>query len=91
MRKGSALCCCVVFMAAALLFCQSGWSQERTARLLDTARNELRVAGLSEQENFRKTFLGWASVTIAAEQEPREPKAADFQIKTVRRVIVDKT
>ena len=41
-------------------------------------------------EDFRKTFLGWKSVRIVAEQEQREPKAADFQIKAVRRVIVDK-
>ena len=42
-------------------------------------------------ENFRKTFLRWKSVRIVAEQEQREPKAKDFQIKAVRRVIVDKT
>jgi hypothetical protein len=41
-------------------------------------------------EDFRKTFLRWKSVKIVAEQERREPKAADFQIKSVRRVIVDK-
>ena len=40
-------------------------------------------------ENFRKTFLRWKSVRIAAEQEKREPKAVEFQIKSVRRVIVD--
>jgi len=41
-------------------------------------------------EDFRKTFLRWKSVKIVAEQEQCEPKAADFQIKAVRRVIVDK-
>jgi hypothetical protein len=41
-------------------------------------------------EDFRKTFLHWKSVKIAANEEHREPKAADFQIKAVRRVIVDK-
>ncbi len=40
-------------------------------------------------EDFHKTFLHWKSVTIAAEQEHRDPKSADFQIKAVRRVIVD--
>lgn len=39
-------------------------------------------------QDFRQTFLRWKSVTIAAEQQQREPKAADFQIKAVRRVIV---
>jgi hypothetical protein len=42
-------------------------------------------------EDFRKTFLHWKSVKIAAEQEHRDPKPADFQIKAVRRVIADKT
>ena len=41
-------------------------------------------------EDFRKTFLRWKSVRIVAEQEQYEPNAADFQIKAVRRVIVDK-
>ena len=41
-------------------------------------------------ESFRKTFLHWKSVTIAAKQEHREPKAEEFQIKAVRRVLVDK-
>jgi len=41
-------------------------------------------------EEFRKTFLQWKSVRIVAEQEGCQPKAADFQIKAVRRVIVDK-
>lgn len=40
-------------------------------------------------EDFRRTFLQWKSVRIVAEQEHRKPKAADFQIKAVRRVIVD--
>lgn len=40
-------------------------------------------------EDFRTTFLRWKSVRIVAEQEPCEPKAEDFQIKAVRRVIVD--
>ena len=41
-------------------------------------------------EDFRKTFLRWKSVRIVAEQKHRKPKAADFQIKAVRRVIVDR-
>jgi hypothetical protein len=41
-------------------------------------------------EDFRKTFLQWKSVRIVAEQEQSEPKAADFQIKAIRRVIVEK-
>ena len=40
-------------------------------------------------DNFRKTFLRWKSVRIAAEEEHRQPKSAEFQIKAVRRVIVD--
>lgn len=40
-------------------------------------------------EDFRETFLHWGSVKIAAEDEDREPEAGDFQIKSVRRVIVD--
>ena len=47
MRNQSALCCGAVL---ALLFCRSGWSQERTAGLLDTAREELRAVGISEKE-----------------------------------------
>jgi len=39
-------------------------------------------------EQFRETFLRWGSVTIVAREEHREPQAADFQIKAVRRVIV---
>ena len=42
-------------------------------------------------EDFRKTFLGWKSVRIVAAKEQSEAKAADFQIKAVRRVIVDKS
>ena len=41
-------------------------------------------------EDFRKTFLRWKSVIIVAEQEQCKPKAVDFQIKAVRRLIVDK-
>jgi hypothetical protein len=41
-------------------------------------------------EDFRETFLQWNSVRIVADQEQRKPKAAEFQIKAVRRVIVDK-
>jgi hypothetical protein len=41
-------------------------------------------------EDFRKTFLRWKSVRIVAEQEQRRAKAEDFQIKGLRRVIVDK-
>jgi len=42
-------------------------------------------------KTFRTTFLRWKSVRIAAGQEHRKAKPADFQIKAVRRVIVDKT
>jgi hypothetical protein len=42
-------------------------------------------------EDFRTTFLRWKSVKIVAEKEKCEPKASDFQIKAVRRVIVNKT
>jgi hypothetical protein len=42
-------------------------------------------------EDFRKTFLGWSSVKIAAKQENRDAKAADFQIKSVRRVILKRS
>jgi hypothetical protein len=41
-------------------------------------------------EYFRETFLHWRSVRIVDEKENRTPKPADFQIKAVRRVIVDK-
>jgi hypothetical protein len=41
-------------------------------------------------EDFQETFLQWKSVRIVAEEEQCEPKAADFQIKAVRRVIVDR-
>jgi len=39
---------------------------------------------------FRETFLRWKSVRIAAEQENRQPKADEFQIKAMRRVIAAK-
>ncbi len=42
-------------------------------------------------ESFRTTFLDWRSVRIVAEREHRIPKSAEFQIKSVRRVIVDKS
>jgi hypothetical protein len=42
-------------------------------------------------ESFRTTFLDWKSVKIVAEREHGIPKAAEFQIKSVRRVIVDKS
>ena len=41
-------------------------------------------------EDFRETFLRWGSVKIVAEKEDREPEAAEFQIKSVRRVIVER-
>jgi hypothetical protein len=41
-------------------------------------------------EDFRETFLRWGSVKIVAEKEDREPEADEFQIKSVRRVIVDR-
>jgi hypothetical protein len=40
-------------------------------------------------EDFRKTFLRWKSVRIVAEQKHLQPNANDFQIKAIRRVIVD--
>jgi hypothetical protein len=40
-------------------------------------------------EDFRETFLEWGSVETVAEDEDREPKADEFQIKAVRRVILD--
>jgi uncharacterized protein YcbK (DUF882 family) len=39
-------------------------------------------------EDFRHSFLEWRSVTIAADEEHLEPKADDFQVKGVRRVIL---
>ena len=39
-------------------------------------------------ENFRKTFLYWQSVKIGAELAKRKPRAEEFQIKRVCRVIV---
>jgi hypothetical protein len=41
-------------------------------------------------EAFRKTFLRWGSVQIAARAAHREPHAAEFQIKRIRRVIVER-
>ena len=40
-------------------------------------------------EDFRETFLHWGSVKIVAKEEDREPEADEFQIKAVRRVIVE--
>lgn len=40
-------------------------------------------------DRFRETFLRWKSVRLVAEQEESTPRAADFQIKAVRRVIFD--
>ncbi|HVU87414.1 MAG TPA: hypothetical protein VHD36_08830 [Pirellulales bacterium] len=40
-------------------------------------------------EEFRETFLEWGSVTTVADDEDLEPKAEDFQIKGVQRVILD--
>lgn len=37
---------------------------------------------------FQTTFLRWGSVRIAAEQEDRKPKASEFQVKAIRRVIL---
>jgi hypothetical protein len=42
-------------------------------------------------DEFRKSFLRWASVKIVAEDKGLEPKPEDFQIKAVRRVILDGT
>lgn len=41
-------------------------------------------------DDFRKSFLEWGSVRIVAEDKALEPKAEDFQIKAVRRVILDR-
>ncbi|HEV3022859.1 MAG TPA: hypothetical protein VGX76_10335 [Pirellulales bacterium] len=41
-------------------------------------------------EDFRETFLRWGSVRIVAENEDLEPEADEFQIKAVRRVIVER-
>lgn len=41
-------------------------------------------------DDFRETFLRWGSVRTVAENEGIEPKADEFQIKSVRRVIVDR-
>ena len=40
-------------------------------------------------DDFRETFLEWGSVTTVAEDEDLEPEAEDFQIKAVRRVILE--
>jgi len=40
-------------------------------------------------EDFRETFLRWGSVKIVAGKEDRDPEADEFQIKSVRRVIVE--
>jgi hypothetical protein len=40
-------------------------------------------------EEFRKSFLRWGSVKTVAEEKKLDPKPGDFQIKAVRRVIVD--
>ena len=40
-------------------------------------------------EAFRETFLRWKSVKLVAERDTLKPKAAEFQIKAVRRVILD--
>ncbi len=37
-------------------------------------------------EEFRESFLSWASVNIVAKREKQQPVASDFQIKQVRRV-----
>lgn len=41
-------------------------------------------------EAFRRTFLRWKSVRLAAERDHLKPKAAEFQLKAVRRVKIDK-
>jgi Protein-glutamine gamma-glutamyltransferase len=40
-------------------------------------------------EVFRRTFLRWKSVRLVAERDKLKPKAAEFQIKAVRRVMID--
>ena len=40
-------------------------------------------------DDFRETFLEWGSVKTVAEEKELEPKPEDFQIKAVRRVILD--
>lgn len=50
MRNGSIPWCGSAIAAMATLLCCSGWAQQRTADLLDAARDELRAAGLSDQE-----------------------------------------
>src|SRR5262245_55408165 len=41
-------------------------------------------------EDFRHTFLKWGSVRTVARNEERKPNADEFQIKAVRRVIVNR-
>lgn len=41
-------------------------------------------------EDFRHTFLKWGSVKTVADDEERRAKADEFQIKSVRRVIVNR-
>ena len=40
-------------------------------------------------DEFRETFLKWGSVKTVAEDEDLEPTADDFQVKAVRRVILE--
>lgn len=40
-------------------------------------------------EEFRETFLRWGSVKVVAKEEGRKPDAAEFQIKAVRRAMVE--
>ncbi len=40
-------------------------------------------------EAFRGTFLRWKSVRLVAERDKLKPEAAEFQIKAVRRVMID--
>jgi hypothetical protein len=40
-------------------------------------------------EDFRETFLKWGSVRTVAEEEDLQPEAEVFQIKAVRRVILE--
>ncbi len=41
-------------------------------------------------DEFRESFLRWRSVKTVASEEDVEPTAEDFQIKAVRRVMLDK-
>ncbi len=40
-------------------------------------------------DDFRETFLEWGSVKTVADDEDLEPEPEDFQIKAVRRVIIE--